>query len=138
MLQRTQPSVRLSLGLAESRILPAASVDISHLILHCPAMDSLCAARSLAILCHSMTSGPDPGELPSFWGSMDFHHAPTLRRARVINNNNSEGIVLFCIMLKRFGNLFWSRVKKVQAYWCLMSVWRFGKLLITITQQIHR
>ena len=29
------------LGLAESRILPAASVNTSHLILHCPAMDSL-------------------------------------------------------------------------------------------------
>ena len=33
--------VFISLGLAESRILPAAPVDTSHLILHCPATDSL-------------------------------------------------------------------------------------------------
>ena len=31
----------ISLGLAESRILPAALADTSHLILHCPATDSL-------------------------------------------------------------------------------------------------
>ena len=27
-----------------------------------------------------MTSGPDPGELPGFWGSMFFRHAPILRK----------------------------------------------------------
>ena len=32
--------VLISLGLAESRILPAAPLDTSHLILHCPATDS--------------------------------------------------------------------------------------------------
>ena len=47
-----------------------SSQDISHLILHCPATDSL------ATLCLFTTSGPDPGELPGFWGSMVFRQAP--------------------------------------------------------------
>ena len=56
-----------------------SSQDISHLILHCPATDSL--RRSLfGTLCLFMTSGPDPGELPGFWGSMVFHHAPIPRK----------------------------------------------------------
>ena len=29
------------------------------------------------------TSGPRPGELPGFWGSMVFRHAPFLGRGRV-------------------------------------------------------
>ena len=45
-----------------------SSQDSSHLILHCPATDSL------ATLCLFMTSGPDPGELLGFWGSMVFRH----------------------------------------------------------------
>ena len=39
----------------------------------------LCAAHSLATLC-LFTSGPDPGELPGYWGSMVFRHAPILRK----------------------------------------------------------
>ena len=34
-----------------------------------------CVAHSLATLCLS-TSGPDPRELPGFWGSVVFCHAP--------------------------------------------------------------
>ena len=37
---------------------------------------TLCAAHSLATLCLSTTSGPDPGEFPGFWGSMVFRRAP--------------------------------------------------------------
>ena len=37
---------------------------------------TLCAARSLATLCLSTTSGPGTAELPDFWGSMVFRHAP--------------------------------------------------------------
>ena len=44
-----------------------SSQDTSHLILHCPATDSL-------------LSGPDRGELPGFWGSMVPCHAPILRK----------------------------------------------------------
>ena len=46
------------------------SQDTSHLILHCLAMDSL------ATLGLSTTSGPGPGKLPDFWGSMVFHLIP--------------------------------------------------------------
>ena len=41
---------------------------------------TLCAAHSLATLCLFMTSGPDPGELPGFWGSMVFRYAPIPRK----------------------------------------------------------
>ena len=56
-----------------------SSQDTSHLILHCPAT-TLCAAHFLAILCPSVTSGLDPGELPGFCGSMVFLHAPIPRK----------------------------------------------------------
>ena len=41
---------------------------------------TLYAAHSLATLCLSTTSGPDPGELPGLWGSMVFRHAPIPRK----------------------------------------------------------
>ena len=76
--------VLISLGLAESRILLAAPVDTrprTPLISFCTVqLRTLCAAHSLATLCLSMTSGPDPGELPGFWGSMVFRHAPIHRK----------------------------------------------------------
>ena len=58
------------------------SQDTSHLILHCPAMDSLrhsLFGDSLSLYL-STTSGPDPEELLSFWGSMVIHHAPIPRK----------------------------------------------------------
>ena len=59
----------------------------SHLILHCQ-LRTICAAYSLATLCLSTISGPDPGELPGFWGLMVFLHAPIRRRGSGNNNNN--------------------------------------------------
>ena len=47
-----------------------SSQDTSHLILHCPATDSL----------RRLLFGPEPGELPGFWGSMVFLHAPIPRK----------------------------------------------------------
>ena len=41
---------------------------------------TLCAAHSLATLYLCTTSGPDPGELPGFWGSTVFRHAPIPRK----------------------------------------------------------
>ena len=41
---------------------------------------TLCPAHSLATLYPCTTSGPDPGELPGFWGSMVFRHAPIPRK----------------------------------------------------------
>ena len=67
-----------------------SSQDISHLILHYPATDSL--RRSLFGDSPSFfaTSGPDPGKLPGFWGFMVFRHVPIPRKGRVINNNNNS------------------------------------------------
>ena len=77
-------SVPISLGLAELRILLAAPVDTSPrtlLISFCTVqLRALCTAHSLATLCLSMTSGPDPGELLGFWGSMVFRHVPIPRK----------------------------------------------------------
>ena len=76
--------VLISLGLAELRILPAAPVDTrprTSLISFCTVqLRTLCAAHSLATLYLSTTSGPDPGELLGFWGSMVFRHAPIPRK----------------------------------------------------------
>ena len=70
----------ISLGLAESRILLAASADIrprTLLISFCTVqLRTLWGARSLTTLCLSMTSGPGPGELSGFWGFMVLRHAP--------------------------------------------------------------
>ena len=52
---------------------------------------TLCAAHSLVTLCLSMTSGPDPGELPGFWGSMVFRHAPIPRKGSG-NQQQQQGI----------------------------------------------
>ena len=59
-----------------------SSQDTSHLIAHCPTTDSL------ATLCPSTTSGPDPGELPGFWGSMVFRHSPIPWKGSGNNNSN--------------------------------------------------
>ena len=62
--------------------------DTSHLILHCPATD-LCAAHSMTTLSLFTTSGPGPGELHGFKGSMVFRHAPIPRKGSGSNNNNN-------------------------------------------------
>ena len=76
--------VLTSLELAESRTLLAAPVDTrprTPLISFCTVqLRTLCAAHSLVTLCLCTTSGPDPGELPGFWGSMVFRHAPIPRK----------------------------------------------------------
>ena len=70
--------VLLSLGLAESRILPETPADTrprTLVISFCTVqLRTLCAAHSLATLCLSTISGQGPGELPGFWGSMVFRY----------------------------------------------------------------
>ena len=65
-------------------ILPAAFADTrprTPLISFCTVqLRTLYAAHSLATLCLSTTSGPHPGELPGFWGSMVSRHAPIPRK----------------------------------------------------------
>ena len=81
----------VSLGLAESRILLAASADTrprTPLISFCTVqLRTLCAAHFIATLCLSTTSGPSPRELPGFWSSMVFHHTPIPRKGSGNNNN---------------------------------------------------
>ena len=76
--------VLIFLELAELRIFPAAPVDTrprTPLISFCTIqLRTVCAAHSLATLCLFTTSGPDPGELPGFWGSMVIRHAPIPRK----------------------------------------------------------
>ena len=59
----------VSLGLAESRILPAAPADTrpkTPLISFCTIqLRTICAAHSLATLCLCATSGPGPGHFPA-------------------------------------------------------------------------
>ena len=72
-----------------------SSQDISHLILNCP-------AHSLATLCLFMTSGPDPWELPGFWGSMVFRHAPIPRKGsgnQQQQQRHAQSKVLLCSKL---------------------------------------
>ena len=56
-----------------------SSQDTSHLILTAQ-LRTLYAAHSSATFCLSTTSGPDLEELPGFWGSMVFRHAPIPRK----------------------------------------------------------
>ena len=53
-----------------------SSQDTSHLILHCPATDSL---RRL-LFGDSLSLFTNSGELPGFWGTMVFRHAPIPRK----------------------------------------------------------
>ena len=74
----------ITLGLAESRILPAAPVDTrlrTPLISFCTVqLRTLCAAHSLATLCFFTTSGPDPGGVARLLRLMVSRHAPIPRK----------------------------------------------------------
>ena len=64
------------------------SQNTSHLILHCPATDSLHRSLfgdslSVYYLC------PRPGELPGFWSSMVFRRAFITRKGSGCSNNNN-------------------------------------------------
>ena len=86
-------SALFSLRLAESKILFAVPKGTHPrtrtLISFCTVqLQIVCATHSLGTLCLSTTSGPGPGELPSFWGSMVFRHALIPRKGSGNNNNN--------------------------------------------------
>ena len=56
---------------------------------------TFCVAHSLATLCLFTTSGvPGSEELPGFWGSMVFRHAPIPRKGSGNNNNNNTSFEL--------------------------------------------
>ena len=77
----------MSVGLAESKILPAPPANTrpgTPLISFCTVqLRTFCTARSLTIFCLYTTSGPGPGELPSFWGPWSSAMPPSLGRGRV-------------------------------------------------------
>ena len=95
--------VLISLGLVELTILLAAPVDTrprTSLISFCTVqLRTLCAAHSLATLGRSTTSGPDPGELLDFWGSMVFHHAPIPRKG---SGKQQQQQLMKALLIKRF------------------------------------
>ena len=71
-----------------------SSQDTSHLILHCPATDSL--RRSLFGDSLSLYNpGPDRGELPGFWGSMVFRHVPIFRKGSGKQQQHVKFVALY-------------------------------------------
>ena len=86
-----------------------SSQDTSHLILHCPATDSL--RRSLLPTLYLFTtSGPHPRELLGFWGSMVFRHASIPRKGS--GKQQQRGV--------RTRN--WSAQSKMRSVWSRMNV----------------
>ena len=83
----------ISLGLAESRILPAAPAykytrPRTPLISFCTVqLWTLCAVHSLVTLCLFTISALSFKELPGFWDSMVFRYAPIPRKGLGSNNN---------------------------------------------------
>ena len=98
-------SVLTSPALAESRILLAAPADTrprTSLISFCTVqLRTVCATHSLATLYPSATSGPDVVELPGFWGSMVFRHAPIPRKELGNHQQQQKGheIDFSCVLL---------------------------------------
>ena len=77
-----------------------SSQDTSHLILHCPATDSLRGSLfgdSLSL--YDLWSRP--WELPGFWGSMVFRHAPIPRKG---SGNQQQQQIEKCLYGLKFLN----------------------------------
>ena len=83
------------------------SQDTSHLILHCPATDSLRHSH-FATLCLCTTSGPDPGEFPGFPGLLVFRHAPIPRKG-----SGNYNIVMPILILSSAYNQFMKQYYKI-------------------------
>ena len=107
-----------------------SSQDTSHLILHCPATDSL--HRSLfgdsLSLYDLWSTGLGPGELPSFWGSMVLRHAPIPRKG---SGNNRYVYSLLTFLIRSC-----SRLVTIQ-----MEVWKlrrtsFKKLIVGLNPSV--
>ena len=125
---------RLNGGAKEYHSVPAAPVDTRHrtpLISFCTVQQrTLCAVHYLATLCLFMTSSPDPGELPGFWGFMVFRHTPIHRRGSGNNNNNNKNYIsiLFfsCFFLCMGGRCFFQGrgfilLLRLGILWCYIT-----------------
>ena len=75
--------------------------DTSHLILQCPELRTLCAADSLATLCLSTIFGPGSSELPGFWCSMVFRHAPISRKGSGNQQQQQQTVEGICSWRRR-------------------------------------
>ena len=97
-LQRTQPSFRflslLDWQNRESFLQRLWTLVPGHISFCTAQLRTLCAANFLATLCLCTTSGPDPGELPGFWGSMVFRHAPSPRKGS--GNQQQQQQIFYC------------------------------------------
>ena len=69
-----------------------SSQNTSHFILHCPATNSLRRLFFGDSLSLSLTSDPDPEELPGFCSSMVFRHVPIHQKGSDNNNMRKKGL----------------------------------------------
>ena len=66
---------------------PATHCLSSYFILHCPLISFCTVFAPLALW---RLSGPGPRELPDFWGSVVFRHAPISWKGSGNNNNREQ------------------------------------------------
>ena len=95
-------------SLAESRILPTAPLDtrsMTSLISFCTVqLRTFCTSHSLATLCLFTTSGPGPGDLPGFWGSMVSRNSPIPRKGS--GNQQQQHLIRdLCLSNRRLNSL---------------------------------
>ena len=99
--------------------------DTSHLFLHCPATDSW--HRFLFGGSFSTASGPGPGELPGFWGTMVFRQAPVPPNDRVPHHSQKHQQESLKIQISQPIYCLIHRADKVKSLcvWCRQ--WRYHK-----------
>ena len=93
---------------------------------------TLCADRTLTTFCLSTTSGPDPGLLPGFWGSMVYHDAHIPRKGSGNNNNNDSIIFTTCCSIPSSSILFNLSFTSRRFYYCTTSIQFLSLLLIDL------
>ena len=73
----------------------------------------------MATLCLFTTSGPDPGELPGFWGSMVFRHALIRRKG---SGKQQQPRRLFTLQCKTKLRVHFEILELASSGICLQSV----------------
>ena len=89
-----------------------SSQDTFYLILHCP------ATHSFAPLALWRLSGSDPEELPGFWGSMVFRHAPIPRKR--VGKQQQQQHVLATSAIRSVENF--TQNAKLCFYFCTIKI----------------
>ena len=126
--QRHSLLLSSSVGLAESRILPAAPANTrprTPLISFCTVqLRTLCAAHSLATLCFFTISGPGPRGLPRFWGSMVFCHAPIPRKESVTTTEEYKIETCSTIPMEQDFSISQAGFREILELSCAISILR--------------